>query len=68
MMIRISARGRCHRSARVDALDRPAAEWHVVVNACQFREDRIKASDRAARQRLIERARRTEDRVALRHL
>jgi hypothetical protein len=55
-------------AASLDTIDPPSSDRPVVVNAVEFGKDRIEAGYRAARERPVERASRTEDSVPFRHL
>jgi len=54
-------------ATRIDALDGAAEERRGTIEARQLCKNGFESGDRAARQRFVQRARRTEDSVAFRH-
>lgn len=54
-------------AARIDTFDRATTHGRCLIYACQAWEYRFKPSDRAARQRVVQPACRTENSVAFRH-
>ena len=54
-------------TARGHAVDGLAADGVIAIVACEVRENRFEAGDRAACQRAMKRRGRTEDTVAFRH-